>query len=75
MPTNESKCDQCGQTDDHPKVHSFGGGTHHHDCLSYSAKAELIASAPQSAMIIEAAEAGTHGDSLRTLITELHKEI
>lgn len=71
---NLSRCDQCGQTDDHPKVHSFGGGTHHHDCLSADAKAELIASAPHAQAIIEAAESGVRGDDLRTHILAIHQE-
>ena len=75
MSLNELTCDQCGQTDDHPKVHSFGGGTQHHDCLSVAEKAELIASAPQTEQIIEAAASGTHGDDLRTFIATLHKEV
>lgn len=64
-----STCDQCGQSDDHPKVISFGGGTHHHDCLPAVQKAEMIAASPQVAAIIEQAEAGVHGDDLRTFIT------
>jgi len=69
-----SRCDQCGQSDDHPKVHGFGGSTHHHDCLSFDQKAELIASSDKVGAIIEAAESGTHGDDLRAHILDLHKE-
>jgi len=71
---NLSRCDQCGQTDDHPKVHDFGGGTHHHDCLSADRKAELAASSSQAAAIIAAAESGVHGDDLRAHILDLHQE-
>ena len=28
----EARCDNCGQTDDHPKLH-FGPETYHHDCI------------------------------------------
>ena len=69
---NLSTCDQCGVEDDHPKVHSSEGATHHHDCLPAAAKFAMIASSPQAAAIIEAAESGTHGDELRKLIVDLH---
>ncbi|MGV8972191.1 MAG: hypothetical protein ACOH10_07700 [Rhodoglobus sp.] len=70
MATVTSTCDQCGKSDDHPKVHSFSGETHHHDCLSVAKKAEMAAGSPQVAAIIEQAEAGVHGDDLRTFIIE-----
>jgi len=56
-----SRCDQCGQTDTHPKVHSFGGGTHHHDCLSADAKADLGQSSDKAAAIIAARPAAGSG--------------
>ena len=28
----EARCDNCGQTDDHPKLH-YGAETYHHDCI------------------------------------------
>lgn len=28
----ELRCDNCGQTDDHPKLH-YGEETYHHDCI------------------------------------------
>jgi len=68
-----SRCDQCGQTDTHPKVHSFGGGTHHHDCLPADAKADLGQSSDKAAAIIAAAESGVHGDDLRSHIFALHE--
>ena len=71
-PVNLSRCDQCGQTDDHPKVHGFGGSTHHHDCLSADQKAELAASSDKAAATIAAAESGVHGDELRAHILDLH---
>jgi recombinational DNA repair protein (RecF pathway) len=72
-PVNVSRCDQCGQVDDHPKVHYSDGGTRHHDCLSVDQKAELAASSDKAAAIIAAAESGTHGDELRAQIFDLHK--
>lgn len=72
---NVSRCDQCGQTDDHPKVHYLDGGTHHHDCLSFDQKAELAASSDKAAAIIEAAESGVRGDDLRAHILALHQEV
>ena len=69
---NLSTCDQCGQSDDHPKVHSFGGGTHHHDCLSVAQKADIATSSEHGAAIIAQAVSGVHGDELRTFITDLH---
>lgn len=71
---NLSRCDFCGQTDDHPKVHGFSGSTHHHDCLSADQKAELVASSDKAAAIIEAAESGIRGDDLRAHILALHQE-
>lgn len=74
MELNKSTCDQCGSTDDHPKVHGFGGSTHHHDCLPAVQKAEMIASSPEVAQIITTCESGTKGAELRTFIAELHSE-
>ena len=74
MNLHVSRCDFCGQSDDHPKVHGFNGSTHHHDCLSADQKAELAASSPQAAAIIEAADSGVHGDELRAHIFDLHPE-
>ena len=71
---NLSRCDQCGQTDDHPKVHNSDGATHHHDCLPADRKAELIASSDKAAVIVAAAESGVHGDELRAHIFDLHRE-
>jgi recombinational DNA repair protein (RecF pathway) len=69
---NLSRCDFCGQTDDHPKVHYSDGRTHHHDCLSADQKAELTDSSDQALAIIAAAESGIHGDDLRAHIFALH---
>jgi recombinational DNA repair protein (RecF pathway) len=71
---NISRCDWCGQSDDHPKVHYYDGRTHHHDCLSADQKAELIASSDKVGAIITAAESGVHGDDLRAHIFSLHPE-
>jgi len=67
-----SRCDFCGQTDDHPKVHYSDGGTRHHDCLSVDQKTELAASSDKAAAIIAAAESGIRGDELRAHILDLH---
>jgi hypothetical protein len=69
-----STCDQCGQTDDHPKVISFGGGNHHHDCLPAVQKAEMISVSPNVALIIAQAESGVTGDALRAFIVALPPE-
>ena len=34
------RCDSCGQTDDHPKMH-YGAQTYHHDCLPAFAMHDL----------------------------------
>jgi len=74
MNLHVSRCDFCGQSDDHPKVHGFNGSTHHHDCLSADQKAELAGSSDKAAAIIAAAESGIRGDELRAHILDLHKE-
>lgn len=68
-----TRCDQCGQVDDHPKVH-LSDETKHHDCLSVRERELAIGSAqakdsgPKLSAVIEAAEKGTHGDELLALI-------
>lgn len=69
----KSACDQCGQYDDHPKVH-IGVITKHHDCMSVSEKEMVVGSSETAADIITAAESGTHGDDLLAHIQELHVE-
>jgi hypothetical protein len=72
-----STCDQCGQTDDHPKVHIAGpesADTFHHDCLSAKNKALVEASSPQAAAIIEACVKGKRGAALLKHIQSVHKE-
>lgn len=70
----QTTCEQCGGTDDHPKVH-IGAVTKHHDCLSVSEKAALTDSAqakgsgPKASAVIEACEKGARGDKLLALIT------
>lgn len=70
MPHVPTACDQCGQTDDHPKLH-YGAETFHHDCTPARIRAEVP---PRVVEIIEAAEGGTRGDKLRAHIAKLHKE-
>jgi hypothetical protein len=69
-----TQCDQCGQTDTHPKVH-IGEVTKHNDCLAFSEKQMVVTSSPVAAQIIEAAEGGTHGDELLARIESLHENV
>lgn len=68
-----TRCDQCGQTDDHPKAH-IGTETRHHDCLSADQKALLTDSAqaagsgPKASAVIKACEDGARGAELLALI-------
>lgn len=73
MARAQTTCDQCGQTDDHPKVH-IGAITKHHDCLSYTEKAMVAESSPVAAKIIEACEGGKRGEKLLAHIESLHTE-
>lgn len=59
-----TQCDQCGQTDTHPKYHIANGLTKHYDCLSFSERQALIESYPKVEQVVTAAEGGTHGDDL-----------
>lgn len=68
-----TQCDQCGQVDDHPKVH-LGVATYHHDCLPFSEKRLIQASSPEATKIIAAAEGGTHGGALLDYIQNLSTE-
>ncbi|GAB3884663.1 RING finger protein [Terrabacter terrigena] len=70
---NATRCDQCGQIDDHPKVHVFNGGTFHHDCLSYDLRSDLMQD-DRVAAIITAAEGGTRGAKLRAHIAKLDSQ-
>jgi hypothetical protein len=68
-----STCEQCGQEDDHPKVH-IGAITKHHDCLSAAEERALRDSAqekdsgPKASAIIDACKKGTRGEKLVALI-------
>lgn len=70
---NVSRCDQCGQVDDHPKVHVSDGGTFHHDCVSADLRAQLVQD-DRARQIVELAESGIHGDELRARIIAIHEE-
>lgn len=74
-------CDACGQTDDHPMIHvafsswkkddrtTVSEPSFHYDCLPTEFRTQL--DGPSHAVTnaaIEAAEAGTHGDDLREFI-------
>lgn len=73
------RCEQCGQVDDHPKVHAgdgFGDGgvrTTHLDCLSADQE-QALRDNPHfgelHAAAIDAAKGGTHGDDLRAHMVE-----
>lgn len=76
----DTTCDGCGQTDDHPMIHvadnwkkdertTITAPSFHFDCLPQEFRAML--DGPQHAVTnaaIEAAESGTHGDELREFI-------
>lgn len=70
------QCDQCGQVDDHPKLHHSTGKTWHHDCLPHAVKLEVLGGVHSqhpllTAKIIDAAEQGTHGEELRAFAASL----
>ncbi len=67
------KCTQCGQSDDHPKVHAEPAGVFHHDCLPYELRAQ-VSNDQNAKSIVEAAESGIHGDDLLKHIADLHAE-
>jgi len=68
-------CEQCGQNDDHPKVH-IGLVTKHHDCLSAAEERELRDSAqekdsgPKASAVIDACKKGARGEELLKLIQD-----
>ena len=72
-----TQCDQCGQTDDHPKVH-IGPVTKHHDCLSHAEEQMIGDSATASGVdpreIINACKGGLRGPKLLAHIAKLHGE-
>lgn len=71
-------CEQCGQHDDHPKVHvadvSGRAVTKHHDCLSVSEKAMVADSSEVAAGIIDACVGGLRGPDLLAHIEAVHAE-
>jgi len=73
-PRTNTRCDYCGQTDDHPKVH-IGEVTKHNDCLSADEKAMVVAASPVAADIIAACEGGLKGDDLLAQIVSLHVDV
>lgn len=75
----QDRCEQCGQIDDHPKVHISEGGvirTRHHDCLSVDDEqmvrdsAQARGSGPKASAVIDACKNGAKGDELRALIQD-----
>lgn len=73
MARAQTQCSQCGQTDDHPKVH-VGDDTRHHDCLSAAQKAMVVDSSSVAAGIIDACEGGLRGPDLLAHIEAVHAE-
>ena len=67
-----TRCDHCGQEDDHPKVH-IAPVTKHHDCLSASERQMVVGSSDVAAQIVEACEGGNRGAKLLALIESLHE--
>jgi hypothetical protein len=79
-------CDQCGQVDDHPKVHMQGlvdgvAGiiSKHHDCLSVHEERALEESGQEpghvkASAVIRECKAGRRGDKLLAFITGEHKK-
>jgi hypothetical protein len=72
MALTPTACDQCGQSDDHPKLH-YGIETYHHDCIPARVRRDL-GDDPIVPQIIEAAESGTRGAALRSHIESLHSD-
>lgn len=68
-----TQCAQCGQTDDHPKIH-LGEVTRHHDCLPFADRQIVADSSPVALTIIEACEGGLRGDDLLAMIRDIHSE-
>lgn len=72
-----TECDQCGQADDHPKLH-YGVSTWHHDCVPAKVRAELLGGvhAVEGALasIFEKADAGVRGPDLLAHIQSIHQE-
>lgn len=63
----QTQCDQCGQSDDHPKW-SDGTVQKHHDCMSISERNFVSSTSPRAAEIIAACIDGLRGDELRAFI-------
>ena len=63
----QTTCDQCGQTDDHPKW-SDGTVQKHHDCMSAAEKQYVSGTSDRAAEIIQACVGGLRGDELRAFI-------
>jgi hypothetical protein len=74
----QSTCEQCGKTDDHPKVHIGTTATepdvvYHHDCLPARLRAQVVAD-PKAADIVAACEGGKRGQDLLDHIIAIHQE-
>lgn len=69
-----TQCEQCGQTDDHPKVH-IGEVTKHNDCLSFGEREQVVGSSELAEKVVVACENGKRGDELLNHIQSLHKKV
>lgn len=68
----------CGQTDDHPKLH-YGDQTYHHDCLPAPIEEEIRAglAADMSLLVsvIDTCKGGLRGPDLLAHIQAMHAEV
>jgi hypothetical protein len=65
-----TRCDQCGQLDDHPKAHFLDGRTVHHDCMDVREETLARSASERQAEIVQACKGGLKGDELRDFITQ-----
>jgi len=72
-----SRCDECLQDDDHPKLH-YGTRTMHHDCAPQSVRRDVLDGAHSvhpdlTRAVFAAADEGIHGHDLVAHIHRLHE--
>lgn len=70
-PHAHTRCDSCGDTDDHPK-HHYGSETNHHDCIPARILDDLDLDGTHLADIIDACKKGKRGETLRKYIHNTH---
>lgn len=71
-----TRCDDCGQADDHPKLH-YGIETYHHDCLPPRVRHDVLGDGNHAVhkvvrAIVKECESGTKGLDLHAYIQDLH---